>query len=153
MRIRFSSVSAKHGEEKAVKYLKALAGQNPVVKRGNDERVQLTAAGEYSLSWPMLRNARVAQKGAPMEGCRGPGGGAGGTRCKLPPGRLIRARPGSSHFALSKEGRKGSGAVFASCPSRCESPSSASLKGLKRVVISPENYQDYKETPAVSGDF
>ena len=35
------------GKDKAVGYLKRLAAQNPVVKRGNDERVQLTAAGEY----------------------------------------------------------------------------------------------------------
>ena len=43
------------GKEKAVHYLKRLAGQNPVVKRGNDEQVQLRPRPErIPWSWPML---------------------------------------------------------------------------------------------------
>ena len=74
------------GKEKAVNYLKRLAAQNPVVKRGNDERVQLTAAGEYPLLIAYASGiTRVAQKGAPIEWLPlGPSRGAGkpATNCR-----------------------------------------------------------------------
>jgi len=37
------------GKEKAVEYFKKLAGQDPVVQRGNTNRVQLAMAGEFPL--------------------------------------------------------------------------------------------------------
>jgi hypothetical protein len=37
------------GKEKAVGYFKRLAAFDPVLKRGNTERVQLVVAGEYPL--------------------------------------------------------------------------------------------------------
>jgi len=136
------------GKDKAVGYLKRLAAQNPVVKRGNDERVQLTAAGEYPLVMAYASGiARVAQKGAPMEAlalepvvvqvnplqiaARGPHPNAA---------RLF------SDFALSKEGQEMMRSGLRE-PARAdvEPQASPSLKGYKRVVISPESYGDYKE--------
>ena len=35
------------GKEKGVSYFKRLAALDPVLKRGNTERVQLVVAGEY----------------------------------------------------------------------------------------------------------
>jgi iron(III) transport system substrate-binding protein len=136
------------GKEKAVNYLKRLAAQNPIVKRGNDERIQLTAAGEYPLVLGYASGiARVAQKGALME------------TFALDP-VVVQVNPlqiaaGAPHpnaarlfadFALSKEGQELMRSALRE-PARAdvESPSTALLKGFKRVVIGPENYRDYKE--------
>jgi iron(III) transport system substrate-binding protein len=136
------------GKEKAVIYLKRLAGQNPVVKRGNDERVQLTAAGEYPLVMAYASGiARVAQKGAPMEWLA-----LDPVVVQVNPLQVAARAPHPNaarlftDFALSKEGQEMVRSGLRE-PARAdvESPSNASLKGLKRVVISPENYQDYKE--------
>jgi iron(III) transport system substrate-binding protein len=48
------------GREKAVRYLRDLAALEPSVKRGNAERVQLTAAGEYPL---LIAYAPASQRG------------------------------------------------------------------------------------------
>jgi iron(III) transport system substrate-binding protein len=136
------------GKEKAVNYLRRLAGQNPVVKRGNDERVQLTAAGEYPLVMAYASGiARVAQKGAPMEWLA-----LDPVVVQVNPLQVAARAPHPNaarlftDFALSKEGQEMVRSGLRE-PARAdvESPSSASLKGFKRIVISPENYQDYKE--------
>jgi iron(III) transport system substrate-binding protein len=140
------------GKEKTVNYLKRLAGQNPVVKRGNDERVQLTAAGEYPLVMAYASGiARVAQKGAPMEWLP-----LDPVVVQVNPLQIAARAPHPSaarlftDFALSKEGQEMVRSGLRE-PARAdvESPSSASLKGFKRVVISPENYREYKENVRV----
>ncbi len=136
------------GKEKAVNYLKRLAGQNPVVKRGNDERVQLAAAGEYPLVMAYASGiSRVAQKGAPMEWLA-----LDPVVVQVNPLQIAARAPHPNaarlftDFALSKEGQEMVRSGLRE-PARTdvESPSNASLKGFQRVVISPENYQDYKE--------
>ncbi|HEY2921272.1 MAG TPA: extracellular solute-binding protein [Candidatus Binatia bacterium] len=135
------------GKEKAVNYLKRLAGQNPVVKRGNDERVQLTAAGEYPLVMAYASGiTRVAQKGAPMEWL-----GLDPVVVQVNPLQVAARAPHPNaarlftDFALSKEGQEMVRSGLRE-PARAdvESPI-ASLKGFKRIVIGPENYQNYKE--------
>ncbi|HWP60770.1 MAG TPA: extracellular solute-binding protein [Candidatus Acidoferrales bacterium] len=136
------------GRERAVNYLRRLAGQNPVVKRGNDERVQLAAAGEYALVIAYASGiTRVAQRGAPME--------------LLPLEPLIiqinplqiaaRApHPNAARlfvdFALSKEGQEMVRAGLRE-PARSdvESPLWLTRKNYERVVVTPENYRDYRE--------
>lgn len=51
------------GREKAVSYLKKLASQQPVPRRGNSLRVQLVAAGEYPLLISMASPIQLARHG------------------------------------------------------------------------------------------
>ncbi len=136
------------GKEKAVTYLKRLAGQNPVVKRGNDERVQLTAAGEYPLLIAYASSiARVAQKGAPMELVP-----LDPIIVQVNPIQVAARAPHPNaarlftDFALSKEGQEMVRSGLRE-PARADvdAQSLVALKGRKRVVISPESYRDYKE--------
>lgn len=136
------------GKEKAVNYLKRLAAQNPIVKRGNDERIQLTAAGEYPLVMGYASGiARVAQKGAPMESIP-----LDPVVVQVNPLQVAARAPHPNAarlftgFALSKEGQElMRNGLREPARDDVESPSSALLKGFKRVVIGPENYRDYKE--------
>lgn len=136
------------GKDKAVSYLKRLAAQNPVVKRGNDERVQLTAAGEYALVMAYASGiSRVAQKGAPMEWLA-----LDPVVVQVNPLQVAARAPHPNaarlftDFALSKEGQEMVRSGLRE-PARgdVESPLTAALKGFKRVVIGPDNYHDYKE--------
>jgi iron(III) transport system substrate-binding protein len=136
------------GKDKAVSYLKRLAAQNPVVKRGNDERVQLTAAGEYPLVMAYASGiSRVAQKGAPMEWLA-----LDPVVVQVNPLQVAARAPHPNaarlftDFALSKEGQEMVRSALRE-PARgdVESPLTAALKGFKRVVIGPDNYHDYKE--------
>jgi iron(III) transport system substrate-binding protein len=55
------------GKEKAVDYLKKLAAQQPVPRRGNSLRVQLVAAGEHPLLISMASPIQLARReGAPI---------------------------------------------------------------------------------------
>ena len=55
------------GKEKAVAYLKKLAAQQPVARRGNSLRVQLVAAGEHPLLISMASPIQLARRdGAPL---------------------------------------------------------------------------------------
>ena len=56
------------GKEKAVGYFKRLAALDPVLKRGNTERVQLVVAGEYPLILAYNQTIqRMASRGAPID--------------------------------------------------------------------------------------
>ena len=56
------------GRDKAIAYFKRLAAQEPVVKRGNTERVQLLAAGEYPLIIGYSSGIqRMISMGAPID--------------------------------------------------------------------------------------
>jgi iron(III) transport system substrate-binding protein len=136
------------GKDKAVNYLKRLAAQNPVVKRGNDERVQLTAAGEYPLVIAYASGiVRVAQKGAPMVVLA-----LEPVVVQVNPLQIAARAPHPNaarlftDFALSKEGQEMVRSGLRE-PARgdIESQSFADFKGIKRVVISPESYRDYRE--------
>jgi iron(III) transport system substrate-binding protein len=136
------------GKDKAVNYLKRLAAQNPVVKRGNDERVQLTAAGEYPLLIAYASGiTRVAQKGAPLEALP-----LDPVVVQVNPLQIAAhaTHPNAARlftdFALSKEGQEMVRDGLRE-PARAdvESQSLVSVKGAKRVVISPESYRDYPE--------
>ena len=56
------------GKEKALDYLKKLASQQPVSRRGNSLRVQLVAAGEHPLLISMASPIQLARRdGAPID--------------------------------------------------------------------------------------
>ena len=136
------------GKEKAVNYLKRLAAQNPVVKRGND-RGELRRRRIPPGHGLCFGDCPGGQKGAPMEALA-----LEPVVVQVNPLQIAARAPHPnaarlfSDFALSKEGQEMMRSGLRE-PARAdvESPSSASLKGFKRVVvISPENYRDYKET-------
>ena len=59
------------GKEKAIDYMKKLAAQEPVLMRGNTERVAFTGAGQYPLILAYAHTIeREKFKGSPMTGSR-----------------------------------------------------------------------------------
>ena len=64
----FEGLKGAWGKEKALTYFKRLAAQEPVLKRGNTERVQLTVAGEYPLIIAYNQTLqRMTSRGAPVD--------------------------------------------------------------------------------------
>ena len=62
----FEGLKGAWGKEKALAYFKKLAAQEPVLKRGNNERVQLAVAGEYPLIIAYNQTIqRMTSRGAP----------------------------------------------------------------------------------------
>jgi iron(III) transport system substrate-binding protein len=56
------------GKEKAVDYLKKLAAQEPALGRGNNKRIELTAAGEFPLVVAFTHSIEANKtKGAPVD--------------------------------------------------------------------------------------
>src|SRR5499426_1888182 len=56
------------GKEKAVDYLRKLAAQEPVLGRGNNKRIELTAAGEFPLVIAFTHSIEANKtKGAPVD--------------------------------------------------------------------------------------
>ena len=137
------------GKEKAVIYLKKLAAQEPVVMRGNTNRVQLAMAGEYPLiiayaptiqretslnhpiDWVPLEPVPV-QVNPMMLAAKAPHPNAG---------RLF------INFLLSAEGQKML-VGFRRIPAREDiDPDPPRLfKGYKRIVEIPEDYKNSSET-------
>jgi iron(III) transport system substrate-binding protein len=64
----FEGLKGAWGKEKALAYFKRLAAQEPVLKRGNTERVQLAVAGEYPLIIAYNQTIqRMTSRGAPID--------------------------------------------------------------------------------------
>jgi iron(III) transport system substrate-binding protein len=64
----FEGLKGAWGKEKALAYFKKLAAQEPVLKRGNTERVQLAVAGEYPLIIAYNQTIqRMTSRGAPID--------------------------------------------------------------------------------------
>lgn len=137
------------GKEKAVSYFKKLAVQEPVPKRGNTERVQLTVAGEYPLIIAYNQTIqRMTSKGAPIDWVA------------LEPA-VVQVNPlmlaaKASHpnaarlfadFILSKEGQQLL-TGFQRIPVRkdVEPDPPRLFRGYKRVLEHPEGYKNFDET-------
>ena len=137
------------GRDKAISYLKRLAAQDPIVKRGNDERAQLAAAGEYPLVMAYATTIeRFASMGAPLGWLP-----LEPIVTQVNPLELAAHAPHPNSarlfmdFALSKEGQEMIRDGLRQ-PARAdvEVVSALSLKGYKRVVVDPDSYQNYRET-------
>jgi iron(III) transport system substrate-binding protein len=137
------------GREKTIDYFKRLAALDPVLKRGNTERVQLAVAGEYPLIIAYNQTIqRMTSRGAPIDwlplepavtqvnpvviGSKAPHPNAA---------RLFR------DYILSKEGQeqlKG----FQRIPVRkdVEPDPPRLFRGFKYVIENPEDYQDFEAT-------
>lgn len=137
------------GKEKAVSYFKKLAAQDPVVMRGNTNRVQLTVAGEYSLIIayaPTIQ--RETSRGAPIDWVP-----LEPVPVQVNPAMLAVKAPHPNagklfiDFLLSKEGQKML-VGFKRVPVREDvDPDPPRLfKGYKRIVEHPEEYKNFSET-------
>jgi iron(III) transport system substrate-binding protein len=131
--------------KKTIDYFKRRAALEPLLKRGNTERVQLAVAGEYPLIIAYNQTIqRMASRGAPIDW--------------LPLEPVVtQVNPvviGSKappvyfgDYILSKEGQeqlKG----FQRIPVRKDvEPDPAMLfRGFKYVIENPEDYQDFEAT-------
>jgi iron(III) transport system substrate-binding protein len=137
------------GKEKAITYLKKLAAQQPVVMRGNTNRVQLTMAGEYPLIIayaPTIQ--RETSKGHPMDWVP-----LEPVPVQVNPMMLAAHAPHPNagklfiNFLLSKEGQEML-VGFRRIPSRedVEPDPPRLFRGYKRIVEHPEDYKNFNET-------
>lgn len=137
------------GKEKAVAYFKKLAAQDPVVMRGNTNRVQLAMAGEYPLIIayaPTIQ--RETSQGHPMDWVP-----LEPVPVQVNPMMLAAKAPHPNagrlliDFLLSKEGQNML-VGFRRVPVREDVyPDPPRLsKGYKRIVEHPEDYQDFSQT-------
>jgi len=137
------------GKEKAVGYFKQLAAQEPVVMRGNTNRVQLAMAGEYPLIIayaPTIQ--RETSKGHPMDWVP-----LEPVPVQVNPLMIATKAPHPNagrlfvNFLLSKEGQKML-VGFRRVPVRDDvDPDPPRLfKGYKRIVEHPEDYKDFAKT-------
>lgn len=137
------------GKEKAVDYFKKLAAQEPVVMRGNTNRVQLAMAGEYPLIIayaPTIQ--RETSKGHPMDWVP-----LEPVPVQVNPMMLATKAPHPNagklfiDFLLSKEGQKML-VSFRRIPVREDiEPEPARLfRGYKRIVEHPEDYKQFNKT-------
>jgi ABC-type Fe3+ transport system substrate-binding protein len=137
------------GKEKAVEYFKKLAAQEPVVMRGNTNRVQLTLAGEYYLIIayaPTIQ--RETSKGHPIDWVA-----LEPVPVQVNPMMLAAKAPHPNagklfiDFLLSKEGQKML-VSFRRIPVRedVEPDPPRLFRGYKRIVEHPEDYKNFNET-------
>ena len=137
------------GKEKAVTYFKNLAAQDPVVMRGNTNRVQLAMAGEYPLIIayaPTIQ--RETSKGHPMDWVS-----LEPVPVQVNPLMLAAKAPHPNaaklliDFLLSKQGQSML-VGFRRVPVRKDvDPDPPRLfKGYKRIVEHPEDYKDFSQT-------
>jgi len=137
------------GKEKALDYVKKLAAQQPVVQRGNTNRVQLTMAGEYYL---IIAYAPTIQRETsmghpinwvPLEP----------VPVQVNPEMLAAHAPHPNagklfiNFLLSKEGQQML-TGFRRIPVRedVEPDPPRLFRGYKRIVENPEEYKNLNET-------
>ena len=137
------------GKEKAVVYFRKLAAQEPVVMRGNTNRVQLAMAGEYPL---IIAYAPTIQRetslGHPMDWVP-----LEPVSVQVNPMMLAANAPHPNagklfvDFLLSKEGQKML-VGFRRIPSRedIEPDPPRLFRGYKRIVEHPEDYKNFNET-------
>ena len=137
------------GMEKAVAYFRKLAAKDPVLKRGNTERVQLATAGEYPLVIAFAAQVEgMVQKKAPMDWVP-----LEPVVVRLNPIMMAANAPHPNSaklfidFALSKEGQEIIRDSFR-IPVRNDVDPNPSrlLRGYKRVIETPESYVSFPET-------
>jgi iron(III) transport system substrate-binding protein len=145
----FEGLKGAWGKEKTLAYFKKLAALDPVLKRGNTERVQLAVAGEYSLIIAYNQTIqRMTSRGAPIDwlplepavtqvnpvmiGVKAPHPNAA---------RLF------ADFILSKEGQEMLKGMQRIPVRKDVDPDPPRLfRGFKYVIENPEDYQDFDAT-------
>ncbi len=134
------------GKEKAINYFKRLAAQDPVLKRGNTERVQLVVAGEYPLIIAYNQTLqRMTSRGAPVDWLP-----LEPSVTQVNPVMLAAKAPHPNaarlfyDFVLSKEGQEMLRG-FQRIPVRkdVEPDPPRLFRGFKIAVEDPEDYKDF----------
>ncbi|MBI4526420.1 MAG: extracellular solute-binding protein [Deltaproteobacteria bacterium] len=137
------------GREKAVAYLRKLAALDPVPKRGNTERVQMTVAGEYPLLIAYNQTIqRLTSRGAPIDWVA-----LEPAIVQVNPVMLAAKAPHPNaarlflDFLLSKEGAEMLRS-FQRIPVRrdVEPDPPRLFRGYKYAIENPEDYRNFDET-------
>ena len=141
-------LSSAWGREKAIDYMRKLAGQEPVLSRGNTERVTMTSAGEYPL---VIAYAHAVErekfKGGPMDWIA-----LEPAVVEIDPLMIGSKAPNPNaarlflDYVLSKEGQEML-LEFQRIPVRKDvEPKPARLfRGYQRVVERPDDYKYFSE--------
>ena len=137
------------GKEKAIGYFKRLAALEPVLKRGNTERVQLTLAGEYPLIIAYNQTIqRMTSRGAPVDWLA-----LEPAVTQVNPVMLGAKAPHPNaarlflDFILSKEGQEMLKGMQRIPVRKDVDPDPPRLfRGFKYVIENPEDYQDFDAT-------
>lgn len=136
------------GKEKAVKFMKGLAAQDPVLSRGNTERMTMTGAGEYPLVIVYAHTAeREKFKGSPVDWVA-----LEPAVVEIDPLMIGSKAPHPNaarlflDYLLSKEGQEML-LEFQRIPVRRDvEPKPARLfRGYKRVIERPDDYKYFAE--------
>ncbi|HEV8342176.1 MAG TPA: extracellular solute-binding protein [Candidatus Binatia bacterium] len=143
------------GKEKAIAYFKKLATQEPVLKRGNTERVQLAVAGEYSLIVAYNQTIeRMTQRGAPIDWVA-----LEPAVTQVNPVMLAAKAPHPNaarlfyDFIISKEGQEMLRGMQRIPVRKDVEPDPPRLfRGFKWVIENPEDYKDFDATVKQYGD-
>ncbi len=137
------------GQEKAIAYLKKLAALDPVLKRGNTERVQLVVAGEYPLIIAYNQTIqRLTSRGAPIDWLS-----LEPAVTQVNPVMIGSKAPHPNaarlfyDYILSKEGQEELRS-YQRIPVRkdVEPDPPRLFRGFKYVIENPEDYKDFDST-------
>lgn len=137
------------GKEKALAYFKKLAALEPVLKRGNTERVQLTLAGEYPLIIAYNQTIqRMTSRGAPIDWLP-----LDPAVTQVNPVLISSKAPHPNaarlfyDYILSKEGQEQLRS-YQRIPVRkdVEPDPPRLFRGFKYVIENPEDYKDFDAT-------
>ena len=137
------------GQEKAIAYLKKLAALDPVLKRGNTERVQLVVAGEYPLIIAYNQTIqRLTSRGAPIDWLP-----LEPAVTQVNPAMIGSKAPHPNaarlfyDYILSKEGQEELRS-YQRIPVRkdVEPDPPRLFRGFKYVIENPEDYKDFDST-------
>lgn len=145
----FEGLKSAWGKEKTIAYFKRLAALDPVVKRGNTERVQLTVAGEYPLIIAYNQTIqRMTSRGAPIDwlplepAVTQVNPAMIGAKAPHPNGARL-----FYDFMLSKEGQEMLKGMQRIPVRKDVDPDPPRLfRGFKYVIENPEDYQDFDAT-------
>jgi len=137
------------GKEKALAYFKKLAALDPVLKRGNTERVQLLVAGEYPLIIAYNQTIqRMTSRGAPVDWLA-----LDPAVTQVNPVMIGAKAPHPNaarlfyDYLLSKEGQEQLRS-YQRIPVRkdVEPDPPRLFRGFKYVIENPEDYKDFDAT-------
>jgi iron(III) transport system substrate-binding protein len=142
----FEGLKGAWGKEKALAYFKRLAALEPVLKRGNTERVQLAVAGEYSLIIAYNQTIqRMTSRGAPVDWVA-----LEPAVTQVNPVMIAAKAPHPNaarlfyDFILSKEGQEMLRGMQRIPVRKDVEPDPPRLfRGFKYVIENPEDYEDF----------
>lgn len=145
----FEGLKGAWGKEKALDYFKKLASLDPVLKRGNTERVQLAVAGEYPLIVAYNQTIqRMTSRGAPIDWLP-----LEPAVTQVNPAMIGAKAPHPNaarlfyDFMLSKEGQEMLRGMQRIPVRKDVDPDPPRLfRGFKYVIENPEDYQDFDAT-------